>query len=60
MEAGGDALGRDKTADVKTVQQVRSRSGLVVVRYCEEDTEVSGSEGGAGKLTNGSSQRRHR
>ena len=59
MEAGGDTLGGVKTADVKTVKQVRSRSGLVVVWYGEEDAEVSGSEGGAGILTNGSSQRRH-
>ena len=44
-EAGGDTLGGVKTADDKTVRQVRSRSGLVVVWYCEEDTEVSGSDG---------------
>ena len=60
MVAGrGDALRGVKTTDVKTVKQVSSKSGLAVVWYGEEDAEVSGSEGGAGILTNGISQRRH-
>ena len=46
MEAGGDALRGVKTADVKTVQQVCSRSELVVVWYGEDETEASGPKGG--------------
>ena len=45
MEAGGNALGGVKTAEVKTIKQVCSKSDLVVVWYGEEDTEISGSEG---------------